>query len=90
MSASVGFGVCTSSAAADGGQTSDHAGIIPTATTLYLMDLPLLRNADDEPGVYAAVTGLPGWTGASIWRAADGVTPRQFMGLVRSVLKELG
>ena len=37
------------------------------------MDLPLLRTDDDQPGVYAAVTGLPGWTGASIWRAPDGV-----------------
>lgn len=45
----------------------------PIATTLYLMDLPLLRPEDDQPGLYAAVSGLDGWPGAGLWRAADGV-----------------
>jgi hypothetical protein len=63
----------TSAAQADGGVPADHAGILPVASTLYLMDLPLLRAADDQPGVYAAVSGIAGWPGASLWRAADGV-----------------
>lgn len=42
-------------------------------TQVYLLDLPLLQSADDQPGLYIAATGLAGWTGASIWRAADGI-----------------
>src|SRR5262249_44870919 len=61
-----------SAAAADAGQTIDNEDIAPLNTSLFLMDLPLLRTDDDQPGLYAAVTGLPGWTGASIWRASDG------------------
>ncbi|MDD5587275.1 MAG: phage tail protein [Alphaproteobacteria bacterium] len=62
-----------SSAQADTGETPAQSALELAASTLYLMDLPLLRAADDQPGVYAAVSGLAGWPGASLWRAADGV-----------------
>ncbi len=61
-----------SAAAADSGQGSAAALAPPPDSALYLMDLPLLQAADDQPGVYAAAAGLPGWTGASLWRSADG------------------
>jgi hypothetical protein len=47
------------------------AAFVPSVLTL--MDLPLLRNQDDEAGVYVAMSGREGWQGASLWRAADGV-----------------
>lgn len=46
-------------------------------SSLYLIDAPLLQGADDQAGVYVAATGLGGWTGASLWRAADGVNYTQ-------------
>ncbi|MDX2027706.1 MAG: phage tail protein [Alphaproteobacteria bacterium] len=63
----------SSAAAADAGQGADHPALAPLDSILYLMDLPLLQAADDQPGFYAAATGLPGWNGASLWRASDGV-----------------
>lgn len=63
----------SSTASADAGQGVDHPSLMPLASTLYVMDLPLLQAADDQPGLYAAATGLPGWNGASLWRAPDGV-----------------
>jgi hypothetical protein len=65
--------VYASDALGDTGITTDHPGITPLSGTLYLMDLPLLQSADDEPGVYAAASGLPGWTESTLFRASDGV-----------------
>jgi hypothetical protein len=63
-----------STATADGGSASGAAMAAIQPTALYLMDAPLLQAADDQPGIYAAATGLPGWTSATLWRAADGVS----------------
>src|SRR5690606_7801751 len=42
-------------------------------TLLEVMNLPSLRSADSEPGVYLAVQGLlPGWIGADIYLSVDG------------------
>ncbi|HEU0117350.1 MAG TPA: phage tail protein, partial [Alphaproteobacteria bacterium] len=60
-------------AAADIGQMVSSSVVDPLDTSLYLMDLPLLQSTDDQPGVYAAASGLPGWTGANLWRSSDGV-----------------
>lgn len=57
------------------------ATAVTPASQLYLLDTPLLQGTDDQPGVYAAATGLPGWTGASLWRAADGVNYSQVAAL---------
>ena len=43
------------------------------ASALYLMDLPPLTSAADQPGIYVAMAGAPGWRGGSLWRAVDGV-----------------
>lgn len=41
-------------------------------TRLHLLDIPLLRDADDGPGFYAAAGRyLPGWPGATIYASAD-------------------
>lgn len=56
------------------------------ATELYLMDMPLLRAEDDVPGLYAAVTGLDGWLGASLWRASDGVNFSQQIAFTKAAI----
>ena len=41
-------------------------------TRMMLLDIPLLRDADDGPGFYAAAGRyLPGWPGATIYASAD-------------------
>ena len=69
----VNASVYTSLAVADTGSGISQANTATVSSLLSLLDLPLLQGTDDQPGVYAAATGLPGWHGASLWRAADGV-----------------
>lgn len=38
-----------------------------------MMELPLLRPEDDQAGVYVAVSGVEGWSGATLWRSENGV-----------------
>ena len=47
----------------------------PADSTLELLDIPLLRDADDGPGIYAAVKSAGGkWPGASVLRSQDDLT----------------
>ncbi|MDD3287431.1 MAG: phage tail protein, partial [Alphaproteobacteria bacterium] len=64
----------TSSASADGGLKTAYCSQDIVSSHLYLMDMPLIRTEDDQPGVYVAVSGNPGWPGGSLWRSADGVS----------------
>lgn len=42
-------------------------------TRMLLLDIPLLRDADEGPGFYAAVGRyLPGWPGGTVFASADG------------------
>ncbi|MGB4101337.1 MAG: phage tail protein [Alphaproteobacteria bacterium] len=65
--------------AAHDSAAAGDAGVIPVAagtafaSALYLMDLPPLTAEADQPGIYVAMSGAPGWRGGSLWRAADGV-----------------
>ncbi len=68
-----------SSAIADGGQGRLPQAIAgDAATRLILVDLPLLRDADDTGGTGSrlyylmAGYGAPGWPGAALYRSADG------------------
>lgn len=65
--------VLNSTASADQGVAISPGSVAPLNTSLYVLDLPLLQSADDQPGVYVAASGLDGWTGASLWRASDSV-----------------
>jgi len=44
-------------------------------TLLEILDIPLLRDADDSQGVYVAARGISGtWPGCIVYRSRDGVT----------------
>lgn len=44
-------------------------------TKLYLLDIPMLRNQDNDSGMYAAGSGyFSGWTGATIFKSLDSGT----------------
>lgn len=62
-----------SAASADAGTGVSRPRATVSDTVLYLMDLPLLRASDDQPGIYIAATGGGGWTGAALFRSSDGV-----------------
>lgn len=45
----------------------------PGDTILELLDIPMLRDDDDNAGFYVAMAGtLPGWRGAQLFRSSDG------------------
>ena len=45
---------------------------LPGDTTFQLMDIPILREADDDAGFYWELSGeLPGWRGGTMWRSLD-------------------
>jgi hypothetical protein len=46
----------------------------PGESDLTLLDIPILRDADDEPGIYGAVKGTGRWRGAAIQRSVDDIT----------------
>ena len=77
----------SNSASADAGLGIIRSGTVEAPDSqLYLLDVPLLQATDDQPGVYAAATGLAGWTGATLWRAADGVNYSQIASLPTPVV----
>lgn len=51
--------------------TQSVTGVVPTV--LRLLDIPLLRDVDDEAGFYAAAAGVAdAWRGAELWKSIDG------------------
>jgi hypothetical protein len=56
---------------AESGQGTGLGGTVIVPSTLFLMDLPLLRNEDDQPGFYAGISGRDGWRGAGLFRSGD-------------------
>lgn len=63
-----------STAVADAGLiTQGKTSLMPVGCSFTILDMPLLRGADNQPGYYIAVTALSGWRGGQLWRAADGM-----------------
>lgn len=57
---------------------SDPVSDLKGPTILRVLNLPSLRTQDNQPGVYAAVTGLlPGWMGADLYLSLDGGATEQ-------------
>lgn len=70
------------------GQASNIKG----PSILAVMNLPSLKSADNEPGVYLAVQGLlDGWPGADIYLSVDGGVTEQLVMTItdQAVLGEL-
>lgn len=54
--------------------TAPQPGLTPRGPTrLVLLDIPILRDVDNDPGYYVAVNGyLDGWNGAVVYTSSDG------------------
>lgn len=70
-----GAAVLTKTAVAAAAPVPAQAVHLPGPTTAHLMDLPILRDGDDEAGFYIAADGpSEGWPGAALYRSRDGGT----------------
>lgn len=65
--------IFSSESDAESGGDITYSKLDTVPSVLHLMDMPLLRNEDNQAGVYVAVTGREGWSGAGLWRSADGI-----------------
>ena len=63
--------------------TGGGAISVPGEADLVLLDLPLLRDADDDAGYYAAIHSIGGsiWGGAVLYRSPDGGTTYEEVGV---------
>ena len=67
--------ILTSTIGTDSGYDESVDVASPAATVLELLDIALLRDADEGPGFYAAVKGAgTPWPGCVLYETADGVT----------------
>lgn len=55
------------------GYDSAAAVTAPSPTTLQVLDVPILRDADNGPGHYVAANGGATWAGASVQRSINNV-----------------
>jgi len=70
--------VFTQAGTTDTGYTAQTTVAATPNTTFAPLDLPLLRDADDTPGVYLAVTGAAAnWSACAIYDSLDDVTYTQ-------------
>lgn len=46
----------------------------PADVTLLLLDIPILRDADNSYGLYACCTATGDWQGADVYKSTDGLT----------------
>jgi len=65
--------VLTGIAGADAGSGSQRDVLELISSTLFMLDIPLLRAEDDQPGYYVGVSGGAAWPGATLLRSTDGV-----------------
>lgn len=66
--------VLSSSGTTAGGYESSTSIIAPVDTVLHLLDIPILRDADDSSGIYAAARGADApWPGAAVMDSGDAV-----------------
>jgi hypothetical protein len=70
--------VFTQAGVTDGGTTSQTEVLTTPTTILELLDIPLLRDADNLPGHYVAVKGsAANWSNCALFESADDVTYTQ-------------
>lgn len=64
--------IYTSAAEAAATTAAQQTIKVPGQTIPALLDIPILRDADDDAGFYAAAAGTgSGWTGAAVYRSQD-------------------
>lgn len=63
----------SASGVTDGTSSSSNTVRAAADTEMLLLDIPILRDADDVPGFYGAFTAEGKWPGASFRRSPDGV-----------------
>jgi Putative phage tail protein len=62
------------------GYTNSLSVATPAETLLELLDIPILRDADDAAGMYAAFAGATTpWPGAALFAGLDGLTYTQLL-----------
>lgn len=66
--------VINSVASGDDNDQSSNLIRVVKPTTLLLLDIPILRDADNAPGIYAAVNSSTPWPGTTLYRSADNIT----------------
>lgn len=67
--------VFTQSGVTDTGAVSQTTVLATATTTLALMDLPPLRDADDAPGLYVAVAGsASNWASCALYASLDNIS----------------
>lgn len=79
--------VITSAGTTSGGYESSTTIVAPVDTLLHLLDIPILRDADDASGIYAAARGVAApWPGAAVLDSADAVEYTELVRVLESAV----
>jgi hypothetical protein len=79
--------VLTSGGTTSGGYESSTTIVAPVDTVLHLLDIPILRDADDSSGIYAAARGVSApWPGASVLDSGDAVEYTELVRVLESAV----
>jgi hypothetical protein len=79
--------VLTSGGTTSGGYESSTTIVAPVDTLLHLLDIPILRDADDSSGIYAAARGVAApWPGASVLDSGDAVEYTELVRVLESAV----
>lgn len=79
--------VITSAGTTSGGYESSTTIVAPVDTLLHLLDIPILRDADDASGIYAAARGVAApWPGAAVMDSADAVEYTELVRVLESAV----
>lgn len=66
--------VINSVASGDDKDQSSNLIRVVQPTTLLLLDIPILRDTDNAPGIYAAVNSNTPWPGTTLYRSGDNIS----------------
>ncbi len=79
--------VITSAGTTSGGYESSTTIVAPVDTLLHLLDIPILRDADDASGIYAAARGVAApWPGAAVLDSPDAVEYTELVRVLESAV----
>ena len=61
------FGAITDNAPA----VSQSVATKPAATAMYLLDIAMIKDTDNDAGLYVVTSGMTGWPGAIVFKSSD-------------------